>query len=108
MRKEPNEESDLILHDDEDDAEDEDEVHDEEDVVPESTGTAVAEAVVASSSVACRSRTRRTLFVPARRVRPASTKTMNCFRADAGPKVRLHRAVAALLRTCRGSSLLPP
>ena len=52
MRKEPNEESDLTLHDDEDDAEDEDEVHDEEDVVPESTGTAVAEAVVASSSVA--------------------------------------------------------
>ena len=50
---EPDEESDLILHDDDDDAEDEDEeVHDEEDVVPESTGTAVAEAVVPFYTVA--------------------------------------------------------
>ena len=49
---EPDEESDLILHDDDDDAEGEDEVHDEEDVVPESTGTAVTEAFVLSSTVA--------------------------------------------------------
>ena len=49
---EPDEASNLILHDDDDDAEDEDEVHDEEDVVPESTGTAVAEAVVPFSTAA--------------------------------------------------------
>ena len=46
---EPAEETDFILHDDDDAAEDEaHEVHDEEDVVPESTGTAVAEAVLRS------------------------------------------------------------
>ena len=52
---EPDEESDFILHDDDGDAEDEDEahdVHDEENVVPESTGTAVAEAVEPFSTVA--------------------------------------------------------
>ena len=50
---EPAEEADLILHDDDDDAEDEAHAdHDVEDVVLESTGTAVAEAVVPFSTVA--------------------------------------------------------
>ena len=68
-----------------------------EDVFPESTGTAVAEAVVPFSTVAAEvARTKRfTLFVSPLRVRSAPTKTMNCFQADAGPKVRQHRAVVA-------------
>ena len=50
---EPAEETDLILHDDDDDAEDEAHAdHDVKDVVSESTGTAVAEAVVPFSTVA--------------------------------------------------------
>ena len=61
---ESDEESDLILHDDDDDAEGEDEVHDEEDVVPESTGTAVAEAAMPSSTVAAEvARAERFLFL---------------------------------------------
>ena len=50
---EPAEGPDLILHDDDDDAEDEaHEVHDEEEMVPESTGTTDAEAVVPFPTVA--------------------------------------------------------
>ena len=52
---EPEEGSDLILHDDDDDAEDEAHAdHDVEDVFPESTGTAVAEPVVPFSMVAAK------------------------------------------------------
>ena len=105
---EPAEETDLILHDDDDAAEDEaHEVHDEEDVVSESTGHSCCRGSRAVLHGGCRSRTRRTLFVSALRVRPASTKTLNCLQADAGPKVCVHRAVDAMLRTGQ-ASLQPP
>ena len=65
-QEEPPEEMDFILHDDDDDDDAED---------PESTGTAVAEAVVPSSTAASQARGRRTLLVSALRVRQESTET---------------------------------
>ena len=105
---EPTKETELVSHDEDDAAEDEaHEVHHEEDVVPEQHGHSCCKGSRAVLHGGCRSRTRRTLSVLARRVRPASTKTMNCFQAVAGPKVRQHRAVDAMLRPGQ-ASLQPP
>ena len=90
-------ESDLTLHDDDDETEDEaHEIHDVEDGFPRARAQ-LLERESCRSHGRCRSRTRRMLLVSALCVRPASTEGLiaNCLRANAGPNVCLHRAVVA-------------